>query len=222
MAVEKVLVVGAGIGGLTLAAALGQRGIETDIVEIKPSPEVQGVGILQPGNALRALDSIGVLDECFAAGFQTDEYRYFDADGGLIAKLRLLRIADASRPAINMLPRPALHRILSGAAERAGARLRLGVTVGELEQSDEGVAVGFTDGRRGSYDLVVGADGIRSSIRAMIFGPGRAAIHRPRRVAVHDIATRRAGLSGHVSGRRGEGRPRPADQRDDVPAAGHQ
>ena len=170
MAVEKVLVVGAGIGGLTLAAALGQRGIETDIVEIKPSHEVQGVGILQPGNALRALDSIGVLDECFAAGFQTDEYRYFDADGGLIAKLRLLRIADASRPAINMLPRPALHRILSGAAERAGARLRLGVTVGELEQSDEGVAVGFTDGRRGRYDLVVGADGIRSGIRAMIFG----------------------------------------------------
>ena len=134
MAVEKVLVVGAGIGGLTLAAALGQRGIETDIVEIKPSPEVQGVGILQPGNALRALDSIGVLDECFAAGFQTDEYRYFDADGGLIAKLRLLRIARCE-------PARHQHAAASGAAphpERCRgarwARLRLGVTVGELEQ----------------------------------------------------------------------------------------
>jgi 2-polyprenyl-6-methoxyphenol hydroxylase-like FAD-dependent oxidoreductase len=170
MAVERVLVVGAGIGGLTLAAALGQRGIETEIVEIKTSQEVQGVGILQPGNALRALNSIGVLDECFAAGFQTDEYRYFDAAGDLIARLRLLRIADASRPAINMLPRPALHHILSGAAARAGARLRLGVTVRELEQSIDRVDVGFSDGTHGRYGLVVGADGIRSSIRAMIFG----------------------------------------------------
>jgi 2-polyprenyl-6-methoxyphenol hydroxylase-like FAD-dependent oxidoreductase len=170
LAVDDVLVVGAGIGGLTLAAALGQCGIAADVVEIKPSQEVQGVGILQPGNALRALNSIGVLDECFAAGFQTDEYRYFDADGGLIAKLRLLRIADPARPAINMLPRPALHRILSDAAVRAGARLRMGVTVRELAQGDERVEVGFTDGTHGRYDLVVGADGIRSSIRRMIFG----------------------------------------------------
>jgi 2-polyprenyl-6-methoxyphenol hydroxylase-like FAD-dependent oxidoreductase len=170
MAVEKVLIVGAGIGGLTLAAALGQRGIETDIVEIKPTLEVQGVGILQPGNALRALRSIGVLDECCAAGFQTDEYRYFDADGDPIATLRLLRIADPNRPAINMLPRPALHRILAGAAEHAGVRLRLDVTVRALEQSDRRVEVGFADGTSGSYDLVVGADGIRSGIRAMVFG----------------------------------------------------
>ena len=114
MAVDNVLIVGAGIGGLTLGAALGQRGIEAEIVEINPTHQVHGVGILQPGNALRALKTIGVFDECLAAGFQTDEYRYLDADGGLIAKLRLLRIADPNRPAINMLPRPALHRILTG------------------------------------------------------------------------------------------------------------
>ena len=170
MAVDNVLIVGAGIGGLTLGAALGQRGIEAEIVEIKPTHQVHGVGILQPGNALRALKTIGVFDECLAAGFQTDEYRYLDADGGLIAKLRLLRIADPNRPAINMLPRPALHRILTGAMERAGVRVRLGVTVRELEQRDGRVAASFSDGKTGSYDLVVGADGIRSSIRRMIFG----------------------------------------------------
>ena len=170
MAVDNVLIVGAGIGGLTLGAALGQRGIEAEIVEIKPTHQVHGVGILQPGNALRALKTIGVFDECLAAGFQTDEYRYLDADGGLIAKLRLLRIADPNRPAINMLPRPALHRILTGAVERAGVRVRLGVTVRELEQRDGRVTASFSDGKTGSYDLVVGADGIRSSIRRMIFG----------------------------------------------------
>ena len=170
MAVKKVLVVGAGIGGLTLAAALGQRGIEADVVEISVEQQVLGVGILQPGNALRALDSIGVLDACYAAGFPTDEYRYMDASGAPIATLQLLRIADPRRPAINMLPRPALHRILTDAAKSAGARIRMELTVRTLQQDERGANAVFTDGSRGAYDLVVGADGIRSSIRRMVFG----------------------------------------------------
>jgi 2-polyprenyl-6-methoxyphenol hydroxylase-like FAD-dependent oxidoreductase len=170
MAVNKVLVVGGGIGGLTAATALAQRGLTTEVVEIKPEHNVLGVGIIQPGNFLRALDRIGVLDECFAAGFQTDEFRYFEASGEEIATLRLLRIADPKRPAINMLPRPSLHRILTDATERAGARVSMGVTVKDLQNSPDGVRVTLSDGRTDSYDLVVGADGIRSSVRQMLFG----------------------------------------------------
>lgn len=168
--IQCVLIVGGGIGGLTLAAALGQRGILAEIVEIKPENKVLGVGIIQPGNALRALDSIGVMDDCLAAGFPTDEYRYFDGPGNLLAKLNLLRIADPRKPAINTLPRPALHRILVGAAERAGAKIHLGTTVADLRQHDAGVDVTLSDGSQATYDLVVGADGIRSPIRKLIFG----------------------------------------------------
>jgi hypothetical protein len=69
-AVEKGLILGAGIGGLGAGAALAQRGIETEIVEIRPAANVYGVGINQPANALRALRAIGVLDEVCDAGFQ--------------------------------------------------------------------------------------------------------------------------------------------------------
>ena len=168
---RRILIVGGGIGGLTLATALGQRGIQADLVEIEEEPEVGGVGILQYGNALRALRGLGLFEACLEAGFQTDTYRYFDAAGAPLAKLQLMRIADPDRPAINMLPRPALQRILTEGAHRAGARLRYGVGVSKIAHSSTHVAVNFSDGSSADYDLIVGADGIRSNTRGLIFGP---------------------------------------------------
>ena len=170
MSIGRVLIVGGGIGGLTLAAALAQKGVSVEVAEIKPAPEVYGVGIIQPGNCLRALRTIGVFDECLAAGFQTDEYRYLNARGEVLAKLRLMRIADPDRPAINMLPRRSLHRILTGAAQRAGARITPGVTIEDFQQDAENVFVRLSDGRAVTVDLVVGADGIRSRVRELVFG----------------------------------------------------
>lgn len=168
--IRKVLVVGGGIGGLTLGAALGQRGIACDIVELKPEHNVLGVGIIQPGNALRALKSIGVMEKCMAVGYPTDEYRYYDGDNNLLGKLQLLRIADPQRPAISSLPRPDLHRILTAAAESAGTRIRFGCSVTALTEHPGGVTATFTDRTSAEYDMVVGADGIRSKVRQLIFG----------------------------------------------------
>jgi len=169
-AVQSVLIVGGGIGGLTLAAALGQRGIRSDVAEVKTVESVYGVGIIQPGNALRALRSIGLMEPCLRAGFQVDEYRYYDADENLLASLRPLRVAGLDAPAMNMLPRPALHEILRSAAEKAGATIRLGVTIDELSQYADRVDVTFSNGEKSSYDIVVGADGIRSKVRQLVFG----------------------------------------------------
>jgi 2-polyprenyl-6-methoxyphenol hydroxylase-like FAD-dependent oxidoreductase len=169
---RTVLIVGGGIGGLALAIALGRQGIRAQVVEIKPEHTVHGVGIIQPGNALRALQTIGLLDQCLAEGFQIDEYRMHDAAGEHIARMQLLRIAGPSIPAVNGLPRVTLHRILADAAVAAGATIRLGLTVSGVSQRPDGVDVVLSDGSRESYDLLVGADGIRSSMRRMVFGPG--------------------------------------------------
>ena len=61
-AVKKVLIVGGGIGGLSTGIALRRAGIEAEIVELKKEFDVYGVGIIQLGNAIRALDAIGVAE----------------------------------------------------------------------------------------------------------------------------------------------------------------
>lgn len=68
------------------------------------------------------------------------------------------------------ISRLALHEVLSETAIELGAQVRLGVTVERFEQDDQGVDVHFTDGTDGRYDLLVGADGVYSKIRGMLFG----------------------------------------------------
>jgi 2-polyprenyl-6-methoxyphenol hydroxylase-like FAD-dependent oxidoreductase len=169
-AFKRVLIVGGGIGGLTLAVALGRQGVSVDVIEIKALHTVHGVGIIQPGNALRALRALGLMDACLAQGFQTDHYVVYDAAGEFIARMQLLRIAGPTTPAVNGLPRTALHRILTDAAEAAGARIRLGLTVSAITSLEDRADVVLSDGSQESYDLIVGADGIRSHVRRMTFG----------------------------------------------------
>jgi 2-polyprenyl-6-methoxyphenol hydroxylase-like FAD-dependent oxidoreductase len=167
---KRVMIVGGGIGGLALAVALGRQGVRADVIELKPEHAVHGVGIIQPGNALRALGTLGLMDACLAEGFQTDQYVMYDADGDFIARMQLMRIAGPATPAVNGMPRTALHRILTNAAEAAGARIRLGLTVSAITSHEDRADVILSDGSEETYDLVVGADGIRSHVRQMVFG----------------------------------------------------
>lgn len=176
--VQKVLVVGGGIGGLAAGAALAQKGVEVEIAEKQAPGSVYGVGINQPGNALRALKSVGVLDEVLAAGFEFEGYRFCDHRGTVAAEVPFpWRFGEAEVPPNNALSRRDLQDILTVAAEEAGAKIRYETTlnVGELAQDEEGVEVAFDDGRREGYDLVVGFDGIRSSLRGKVLGDA----HKP-------------------------------------------
>jgi 2-polyprenyl-6-methoxyphenol hydroxylase-like FAD-dependent oxidoreductase len=166
---RRVLVVGAGIGGLGAGAALAQLGVDVEIVEINPTSEVLGVGINQPANSLRALRAIGVLDDCLSAGFQFDRARFCDASGKLIVEVPSGLGGDV--PANNALTRPDLQRILLAAADRAGVKLRRGVTVRDLRQDGDRVQAEFSEGDSGEFDLVVAFDGIKSAMRRRLFGP---------------------------------------------------
>src|SRR5260221_6582448 len=151
---KRVLIVGGGIGGLTLAVALGRRGVRADVIELKPEHTVHGVGIIQPGNALRALGTLGLMDTCLAEGFQTDHYVMYDAAGDFIARMQLMRMAGPATPAVNGMPRTALHRILTKAAEKAGARTRLGLTVSSITSHGDRADVVLSNGSEETYDLV--------------------------------------------------------------------
>ena len=166
--IDRALVVGAGIGGLGAAAALAQRGVAVDVVELKPDNTVYGVGINQPSNALRALKSLGVLDEIVEHGFVYDRVRFCDLDGHLFAEIPHGTTVGGVPPNC-ALPRRELARILLGAATRAGADVRFGRTA-DVTPAGDRVAVGFDDGAGAEYPLVVGFDGIRSSVRRQVFG----------------------------------------------------
>ena len=68
-AIDDVLVVGAGLAGMTLATALKRSGLRPEVIEIHPKFDVLGVGILIQGPALRVLKSIGLIDRCVQDGF---------------------------------------------------------------------------------------------------------------------------------------------------------
>jgi len=170
--IKRVLIAGGGIGGLCAAIGLLRHGIEVDLVEIKQENTTLGVGIIQPANALRALKDLGVMEKCLAAGFQMDEWRYFDAAGTHLHTFRSLRLAGPDIPAYNAVARPAQAKILLDTATELGLRIRFGTEISEIGENGDSVTVTLSDGTTGTYDFVVGADGIRSPLRRRLFGDG--------------------------------------------------
>jgi 2-polyprenyl-6-methoxyphenol hydroxylase-like FAD-dependent oxidoreductase len=165
----KVLIVGGGIGGLSLAIALRNCNIDAEIVEIKQVWTVYGVGIIQQSNVVRAMAQLGIVDKYLSASFPFESVGVYTYEGKQVAMLPGKRLAGPEYPANLGISRLKLHEVLTQEAQTRGATVHLGVTVESLRQSDSGVDVKFTDGRDGHYDLVVGADGTFSRIRSMVF-----------------------------------------------------
>jgi 2-polyprenyl-6-methoxyphenol hydroxylase-like FAD-dependent oxidoreductase len=166
---SKVLIVGGGIGGLSSAIALTARGIEVEIVEQNPKWDVYGVGIIQPGNAMRALHQLGLLEQALAAGFAMDGDRFFLADGTQLSDNTFPRVVGPQFPGLNGITRPRLHEILTAAVRRSGAKVTLGHRIANLTDTPTGVEVELTDGSAARYDLVIGADGVFSQVRDLVF-----------------------------------------------------
>ena len=169
-AVNNVLVVGAGLAGTATAIGLAAAGIAVDLIDVKPEVGAAGSGITMQGNGLRELRRLGVWNEVQAAGyaFNSVGLRAPDPAGTLMAEIPDERTGGPDLPATVGLPRAALARILTDRAETAGAKLQLGTSVRSLEASEHAVDVVFSNGSAGRYDLVVGADGVRSATRRMI------------------------------------------------------
>jgi 2-polyprenyl-6-methoxyphenol hydroxylase-like FAD-dependent oxidoreductase len=168
--VQKVLIVGGGIAGLSTAIGLRRVGIEAEIVEIKKEWTVYHVGIIVFANFIRAMVALGIADKCVAAGFPYRDLRFYDMQGNFLSSVGGEKLAGPDYPANLGLTRPALHKVLNETAMELGARVRLGLTVSDFEESPGRISVKFTDGSLREYDFVVGADGIDSKLRKMLFG----------------------------------------------------
>jgi len=117
---KTVLVVGGGIAGLTLAVALRRRGIAVDVVELAPQWDILGVGISLTGPTLRALQSIGLIDQCVGRAFGFDRIVFADSAGRPVGALNMPRLCGPEYPATVAIGRPALHDVSAAHSARAG------------------------------------------------------------------------------------------------------
>ncbi|AKH41380.1 2-polyprenyl-6-methoxyphenol hydroxylase-like FAD-dependent oxidoreductase [Altererythrobacter atlanticus] len=163
----NILVIGGGIGGLTAAIALRRAGHRVTLIEKDPDWTVYGVGIIQQGNVIRAMDELGLLEDYLAAGVAFDKVAVHLPDGTLAAEVPSPRLSEGY-PANLGIGRPALHKVLGDSAIRAGAEIRLGITAKHIDNGADAVGVDFSDGTSASFDIVIGADGVYSETRRMI------------------------------------------------------
>jgi len=166
--IATALIVGGGVGGMSAAIALRRSGVQVDLIDADPEWRVYGAGISVTGISLRAFDDLGVLDQIRARGHVGAGMRGKTIDGRIVMEPPVPENPAPVQQGGGIL-RPVLHDILSSKVREARVVVHLGVKVVALDQDDDGVDVIFSDGRSGRYDLVVGADGIYSQIRGMIF-----------------------------------------------------
>jgi 2-polyprenyl-6-methoxyphenol hydroxylase-like FAD-dependent oxidoreductase len=190
--VGKVLVIGGGIAGMCCAIQMRKAGVAVDLIEIDPEWRIYGAGITITGPTLRALRTVGVLDEVIAQGATWNGAKVHDQFGNLLEDVTFPPLAEGL-PTTGGVMRPILQRILSAKTLAAGVAVRLGVSAAALREHDSGIEARFSDGGRGDYDLVVGADGIFSKTRTDVFGDAAAPVFTGQ-VVYRLVAERPAGF----------------------------
>ncbi|MBF7015315.1 FAD-dependent oxidoreductase (plasmid) [Novosphingobium resinovorum] len=163
----NILVIGGGIGGLSVAIAMCRGGHRVTVIERDPDWSVYGVGIIQQSNVVRAMDQLGVLDAFLDAASGFDAVEIFMPDGTRVARLPTPSLVPG-RPANVGIGRRALQKVLADSAKGLGAEIRLGVTAEDLNDDGTGVDVRLSDGTQARFDVVIGADGVYSQTRAVI------------------------------------------------------
>lgn len=167
---HNVLIVGGGIAGMTLAHGLARAGSDVRVVESGQRTDQQGTGISLLGNALRALDRVGLADSCMAAGSGWDTVSVRNDAGEIVNERRPPRTFRPDAPGAIGIMRPKLAEVLEARALASGARIDYRTTVEDFEQDGSGVSYRLSTGETGRCDLLVAADGTYSKTRLKVFG----------------------------------------------------
>lgn len=163
----KVLIVGGGVAGLTLAGLLQQRGFTPNIVEQAPAYGQVGYVIVIWPSGSRVLKGLGLYEDLKNEGFPFSEYNVYDYKGNIIKNYTIDKVSKKYGPILSIY-RPELIDTLRKAVNPDF--IRMDTTVESVIETDKSVEVEFSDGFTDEFDIVVGCDGIRSKTRQLVFG----------------------------------------------------
>ncbi|MGK3944255.1 FAD-dependent monooxygenase [Streptomyces caeruleatus] len=181
----KILVSGAGVAGLSLGRTLGVRGHHATIIERADRLRGNGSPIDVRGDAIEVAGKMGILSAVRDARIRmTEQVHFVDENGAVVGRLPD-DVGDS--PDDIEIAREDLSRILADALPE-NVDLRLSESVNSIVEHNDGVGVGFASGSSESFDLVLGADGIHSAVRRLVFGPEQEWIrHLGLYVAITDM-----------------------------------
>ena len=169
----KILIAGAGLGGLAAACALTKAGHRVEVYEQAPQLGEVGAGIQVSANATHALRDIGVLDEILKVAVKPGAYVFRAWDTGEVLQRFALseeheRLHGAPYVQIH---RADLHEILATRARELDPdMIHLNHVVTGFSEDASGVELHFADGTSARGDMLIGADGLKSAVRAQIAG----------------------------------------------------
>ena len=157
----RALIVGGGIAGTVTAMALRKAGIDATVYEAYPSGGTVGA------NGMLALDQLDATGLVTGAGFPLTTIELSDGNGKRIATVPLGGPA-STVPGHHHLRRAELYRVLQAEAARRGIPIERGRRLTDARTDDSGVVAFFADGGSASGDLLIGADGLRSTVRTLV------------------------------------------------------
>jgi 2-polyprenyl-6-methoxyphenol hydroxylase-like FAD-dependent oxidoreductase len=166
---KKILIAGAGIGGLTAAACLLRAGHDVQILEQAPELIEVGAGIQISANAMHVLNDLGLGEAISAASVRPDAYVFRLHDTGeVISQFALAdEHARLHKAPYNQLHRADFQNLLVKNVKHV---IRLNSRVAGFEETPSGVRVRLAGGETVSGDLLIGADGVKSAVREQIAG----------------------------------------------------
>ena len=156
------------MGGPAAAIRLGEKGVDVDLVDIEQDWGAAGTGVTLSMLTARALCDLGFAEPLMAHGHMHDTLTFCDPMGNVLNEITGPRLYSPDVPAEGGVMRPILHKMMEARMRELGVWIRTGTTVTALNDTGAAVEVAFTDGTSGTYDLVIGADGLFSKVRSMI------------------------------------------------------
>ena len=168
----KVVICGAGIAGLALAHRMRTHGWDVVVLEKSPGPRTQGYMIDFFGAGYDAAEAMGLLPALDERGYRIAEAQYVDERGRVRARLGFAQFGATVDGRLLSLMRPDLEAVLREGLPD-GVDLRFATSITDVGNGPDGVRVTLTDGSALDADLLVGADGIHSTVRRLVFGEER-------------------------------------------------